>query len=375
MYLTYRYRIKDSSHLNFLKDKANKANFIWNYYNEISKKYWRESRKWVTEKELNQLTTGSSQDLDLNAQVIQAILKEFCKKRKQHKKLSWRSSKRKLGWIPFTNQNIRHIKNGSFQFMGRKFKFWKHRKLQGKIKSGSFNQNSLGYWFVNFVCELPNVPQVKGTKKVGIDLGLKSQITTSDGVSYQQTITKDYAVKLAKAQRAQKKKQVRKIHTRIKNKRKDWNHQITTEIVKNYDQVYVGDVKSNKIKSLKNLAKSVYNASWYQIKTFFSHKAKKLGKVFQEVSESHSTVTCSVCLSRTGPSGLGTLGVRAWNCSNCNAEHHRDVNAAQNILQFALGRESRLAETRQERVGGTIRKRFQTEIIESKIGDYNAVED
>jgi transposase len=51
------------------------------------------------------------------------------------------------------------------------------------------------------------------------------------------------------------------------------------------------------------------------------------------VSETFSTVTCSVCLQRTGPSGLGHLLVGEWSCTTCGVVHNRDVNAAQNILR------------------------------------------
>lgn len=68
-----------------------------------------------------------------------------------------------------------------------------------------------------------------------------------------------------------------------------------------------------------------------------AYKAIALGVEYKEVNEMFSTVTCSTCFERTGPSGLSALGVREWICK-CGAVHDRDVNAAKNILRF--GRES-----------------------------------
>lgn len=81
------------------------------------------------------------------------------------------------------------------------------------------------------------------------------------------------------------------------------------------------------------MAKSVSDASWSDFKSMLAYKAIALGVEYKEVKENFSTVTCSTCFERTGPSGLSALGVREWVCS-CGAVHDRDVNAAKNILRF-----------------------------------------
>ncbi len=65
------------------------------------------------------------------------------------------------------------------------------------------------------------------------------------------------------------------------------------------------------------------------------YKTIRFGKELKVVNEKFSTVTCSFCFNRTGPSGLSTLGVREWTCTACGVIHDRDVNAAQNILRIA----------------------------------------
>ena len=64
------------------------------------------------------------------------------------------------------------------------------------------------------------------------------------------------------------------------------------------------------------------------------------GKDFQIVSEKNSTITCSVCLEKSGPSGLSGLGIRRWKCSSCGTHHLRDDNSAKNILHVGLGQEA-----------------------------------
>ena len=83
----------------------------------------------------------------------------------------------------------------------------------------------------------------------------------------------------------------------------------------------------------RNMAKSVYDASWFQLRQLLKYKANTLGVGYVEVNEAYTTQTCNVCQEKTGPKGLKDLSVREWGCG-CGASHNRDVNAAQNILRL-----------------------------------------
>ena len=123
---------------------------------------------------------------------------------------------------------------------------------------------------------------------------------------------------------------------KIKNTRKDFLHKETTKLVRRYKTIYVGDVSSSKLAKTK-MAKSTLDAGWGLFKSMLEYKAIALGVDFKVVNEKYSTVTCSSCFERSGPSGLSALGVREWTCSTCGTDHDRDVNAARNIL-LGLGR-------------------------------------
>lgn len=336
MIKTLHFRIKDSNCKNKLKKMANSVNFVWNYCNEVNEESWKKFNKTFSEFDLNNLTKDCSRDLNLHSQTIQSICKQYTESRKQFKKikLNWRS-KKSLGWIPFKNQSI-NIKNNNITYFKHEFKFWKSQNIVGKIKCGSFNEDSKGNWFLNLKIEIEENPRIRTNKECGIDLGLKTLITLSDGVEFtRENLTKKYEKKLAKAQRAKKNKQVTHIHTKIKNKRKDWNHKISTLLTNEYDKIVIGNVSSSKLMKTR-LSKSVSDAGWYDFKQMLAYKAIKLGIEVKEVNESYSTVTCSNCKERTGPKGLSDLSVREWVCSNCGCKHFRDVNAAKNILSFSV---------------------------------------
>ncbi len=214
-------------------------------------------------------------------------------------------------------------------YNGHKFKFWLSRLIISKVRFGSFCQDSKGHWFVNLVVEQPRgeIIREKTGKECGIDLGLKTLATLSDGIQFnRENLTKKYETQLAIAQRAKKKKRVIAIHAKIKNKRKDWSHKVSTAIVNEYDKIVVGNVSSSKLIKT-HMAKSVSDASWSYFKAMLAYKAIRLGIEMKEVNESWSTVTCSFCGSRSGPRGLRHLAVRDWLCSCCGTSHLRDVNA------------------------------------------------
>ncbi|SRR5258706_1909473 len=335
---TFKFRLKNPNQRHLMM-MAGAVNFVWNYCNETSMEYLDKQSKWLSGYDLGHLTAGCSKDLPINSQSIQAIAQGFATRRNHFKrrKLSWRSAKRSPGWIPFYHQTIK-VNNETIIYNKLKFHFWKSREIEGKIKSGSFNQDAKGNWYVNLTCDVPLVEKVKDNRKVGIDLGLKTLATLSNGSKInRENITAKYAVKLATAQRAHKKKRITAIYAKIKNIRKDFNHKETTKLINNYGTIFVGDISPTKLIKTK-MAKSVSDAGWHDFKSMLAYKAIALGVEYKEVKENFSTVTCSICKERTGPGGLSGLGVRAWICLHCGTIHDRDTNAAKNILRF--GRES-----------------------------------
>ena len=134
------------------------------------------------------------------------------------------------------------------------------------IKTGSFSEDSRGRWYVNLVVEIDSEEYSRTSPKassvVAIDPGMKTVMTTSDGEKFERdNLTRVYAEKLAKAQRHHKKKQVKKIHAKIKNRRLDFSHKATEKIASNYELIFFGDANSMKLVKTK-MAKGVTDAAW-----------------------------------------------------------------------------------------------------------------
>lgn len=336
--LTFRYRIKDATSGKHLGTMAGAINYVWNYCQEVSLLAWHRDKTFLSAYDLHKLTAGTSKDLRLSADTIQQVCTEYVTRRRQCKKikLKWRSKKRSLGWIPFKAAYIK-LQEDTVSYCGHRFRLWLSRPVDGVVKTGAFVQDARGRWYVTLQCEVTDAVEPVGHLELGIDLGLKHQITCSDGVQYsRENLTTQHEDALALAQRAHKKNRAKAIHAKIANIRTDWTHKATTAIARRAKFLVIGDVSSSKLVKTK-FAKSTLDAAWHGVRHQLNYKAIRLAGVCVSGRETFSSVTCSDCGARTGPSGLRTLGVREWVCSNCGSAHERDVNAARNILALRTG--------------------------------------
>jgi putative transposase len=339
--ITYKFRLKDGNSIKKLNAMAGAVNYVWNYSNDIMRTNWKKSRKYTNENELHAQTKGASKYLPINSQTIQATYQELLVRTKQFKKqLRFRTAKgeKNLGWIPFKGQTIDFC-GDYINYDGNKFRLWQHRRLPdgAVVKTGSFSENSRGRWYVNLQVEIPDseyyLEASPTNSEIGIDPGMKTVMTLSNGKKYERdNITKKYETKLANAQRRKKKRQAKKINAKIKNSRLDFNHKASHEIAKNHELIFFGDAQSSKLAKTR-MAKGVLDSGWGQIKTFLAYKTiRRQGRLIVQ-NEQNTTITCSSCLKKSGPSGLSGLGVREWKCEECGAIHDRDVNSAKNILR------------------------------------------
>ena len=338
MIRTYRYRVKDSSAAPQLNRWAQSVNRVWNFCNESQEHALRWNQRWPTYQDLCKLTTGSSKELGLHSQTVQAVCEQYATRRQQFRKrkLRWRG-RRSLGWIPFKAACVKVV-DDTVRYVGHTFRFWKSRELPGSIKCGSFSQDSRKRWYVNFVVEVPEAEAATGTRHMGIDLGLKTLATCSDGRKIEAPRWyRNQQRRIAEHQRKKRSRQARNLQAKIANRRKDFLHKESHRLTQECELIVVGDVCSSKL-TKTNMAKSVNDAGWSMFRHFLEYKAIARKVVYREVSERFSTQTCSDCGVIGGPKGRKGLGVREWVCGNCGSEHDRDVNAALNILR--LGHQS-----------------------------------
>lgn len=174
------------------------------------------------------------------------------------------------------------------------------------------------------------------------DLGLSAFAVLSDGTkSGSPRFLRRAEKKLKRLQRelsrkAKKSKnrdkariKVARQHARVADRRRDWHHKTSTQIIRDNQAVYVENLAVASLARTR-LAKSVHDAGWSAFVNMLEYKAVKHGRTFAKVDQYFpSSQICSNCGHRDGPK---PLPVRHWTCSLCGAVHDRDHNAARNVL-------------------------------------------
>jgi len=249
-----------------------------------------------------------------------------------------KSARNKLNSIPFLDAiplSRLTLKTIKIPVIGS-IRYFKQEIPQGKIKQARIIKRASG-WYCQITIDAKHLFFVKKTEEqVGIDTGFKNLAVLSNGVKYEnQRNYFEGQERLAKAQRGKNKKLSARLHERIANRRKDYNHKVSKEIVQNYKEIYI--VNDNLRGQSKIFGKSVSDAGISQLRNFILYKSENHGRVAKLVDSNYTTMTCSFCGARIGPIGLSGLAVRDWVCSACGAVHDRDVNSAMVILNLGLG--------------------------------------
>jgi putative transposase len=337
---TLRLKVKSEAYP-WLDAAAIEVNQVWNYANATSYKASRPFTgpgRWLSAFDLDKLTAGAAKHFErIGSDTIQRVNAEFATRRRQFKKakLRWRVShgaKRSLGWIPFKAVQLKH-KGKSLRFSGKAFRVFEQALLDGVgWKSGCFAQDAVGDWWLCLPVERRFALSRAKNEAVGLDLGLKDTVATSDGQKLEAgQFYRQIEQKIAQAQRRGHKRQAKRLHRRAARRRKDALHKFSKKIVDRYQTIIVGNVSSLKLAKTR-MAKSVLDAGWGMLKAQLQYKGQQAGRSVQVVGERNTTRTCSGCGSLTGPAGLDMLVVRTWMCRECGVTHDRDVNAARNIL-------------------------------------------
>ncbi|GIE69936.1 RNA-guided endonuclease InsQ/TnpB family protein [Actinoplanes palleronii] len=215
------------------------------------------------------------------------------------------------------------------------------RVLPSEASSVTVIRDAAGRYFASFVvttAEDETLPPVES--EVGIDLGLTHFAVLSDGTKVAAPkFLRRAARKLKRLQQALSRKQkgsanrkkavvkVARAHARVADTRRDWQHKLSTSIIRDNQAVYVEDLCVVGL-SRTRLAKSVHDAGWASFTGMLEYKAARYGRTFARVDRFFpSTRMCSECGRINDKMALD---VRAWNCL-CGSHHDRDVNAAKNI--------------------------------------------
>jgi putative transposase len=220
-----------------------------------------------------------------------------------------------------------------------------HRPIVGQVKTCCIKRSHTGKWFAAFSCEIADALLPDSFERIGIDVGLSSFATLSNGnyIPNPKFLRIDEEI-LARAQRkmsktakgskerAKKKLIVSRIHEHIADRRQNFAHQWSRKIVDQYGVIAVEDLAIKNMVHNHHLAKSISDAAWRQFTSCLSYKAESAGRKFVAVNPAYTSQDCSRCGYRQPM----PLSERIFNCPSCGLSLNRDHNAALNILAIGL---------------------------------------
>lgn len=220
-----------------------------------------------------------------------------------------------------------------------------------------------GRWYASLTVERdePTVKQAPKGGAVGIDLGVKTLATLSDGtiVPNPHSLAADEQ-RLKRAQkalsrktkgskrRAKARERVARIHARVANRRSDALNKLTTRLAQTYSDICIEDLNVAGMVKNHHLAKAVQDASFYELRHQLEYKTAKTGAKLHVIDRWYpSSKTCSNCGSVKAKLSLTE---RTYTCGNCGLVIDRDLNAAINIMVAGSAPETLNAH------GGTVRR-------------------
>jgi len=350
---TYKFKVYKSKKLKYLHQQVRIAGEVYNYLISLHKRYYKIFGKYIHKNRLkNQLVKikkrskfahwkqlGSQSLQDVVDRIDHGYQKFF--RRENKRPPSFRKMKK---FRSFTLTQSGWKLNEESVTIGKKvYKFFKSREILGTPKRIHVKRDSLGDFYIFLVTdhsEIPPEESITSVNSVGIDFGLKTYLTLSDGnIIKSPEFFKQFRTKISTANktlsrkqkgsksRKQARKNLSRVHKKVVNKRLDWQVKLARDLTNKYTHIYLEDLDLNGMK--KRWGRKISDLAFHQQVMWLDYQATKARcKVLKIDRFEPTSKRCNVCshLKRDL-----TLKNRKWLCNNCGSFNHRDFNAALNI--------------------------------------------
>ncbi|WP_272682409.1 IS200/IS605 family element RNA-guided endonuclease TnpB [Providencia sp. PROV120] len=362
----YKYRIYPNGEQKVLIEKHfGCARFTYNWALALQQKYYDEHKKSLSRKEIQDqfvalkkqeqfswLNEVNSQSLLSGLLHVYTAFGNFFKGRAKFPKFKSKKIPQRSYQCP-QHCNV-DFEKGTLnlpKLKGIKTVF--SREFDGKIKTVTISKTATGKYYASILVETNQTKvspcPIEADKTMGIDLGLNHMLIQSDGQKIENPRYLRQAQKRLAIQQkifARKKKEsknyqrqklsVARIHEKVKLQRLDLHHKLTHNLIcENQATTYaVEDLGIKNMVRNSKLAKSISDVAWGQFLTLLEYKAQWYGKNILKIGRFvPSSKTCSCCGHKMDKL---PLSVRSWQCPSCQSVNDRDLNASQNIRNFAL---------------------------------------
>mgnify|MGYP001326768311 CR=1 FL=1 len=328
------------------------ARFVWNWALALREAAYKETQKGIDYFDLKRRMTALKRQQETawlkeaDSQVLQAKIKDleqayqnFFEKRAQFPRFKSKKQDQSIRYP----QRFKFSENLVYLPKVGWIKMKVHRPLEGKAKNVTVSKTKTGKYFASIQCEveLPDPPARGG--EIGIDLGIKSFLVTSEGdqINNPRHLQKaEKKIKRLQRQVSRRKKGssarekarllLARQHEKVANQRADFLHKLSRRLVDSYGLIGMEDLNVRGMVKNRKMAKAISTTGWGAFRFMLEYKGKWYGSRVHRISRFYpSSKTCGRCGFELPELALS---VRRWDCPICGASHERDINAAINIL-------------------------------------------
>ena len=220
------------------------------------------------------------------------------------------------------------------------------QKYSKNIKSATLSKSKSGNYFLSILVEMDDTELKKfehTDKQVGIDLGVKDFVFTSDGEVFENKhflkkeekkitrLSRQLSRKVKGSNNREKQRvKIAKLYEKMTNKKEAYIHYVVNKLLQSYDTIFMEDLNVQWMLRNHHLAKAISEVGFSRLKQVLTNKALVNDKQVVLVDRFYpSSKTCSVCGYKKEDLSLKD---REWTCPKCGTKHNRDINAAVNIL-------------------------------------------
>lgn len=359
---TYKYRIfPTTAQRTALQKSLDACRWVYNNALAIRKNAWEQEQKSISRYDTIKMIPAWKQENSFLNEAYSQSLQEVCTR----VELGFRAYFRRLkagenpGYPRFRStdryDSFTYPQTGFSLLDNRKLRLSKigdvkiklHRPVGGAIKTLIIRRDGIGKWYACFSCEVDREPLPKTNTTIGIDLGLTSFATYSNGENISNPrFFRQEEKKLARTQRrlskyengtperAKQRRILSHNHEHITNKRKDFAHKLSRQLVNDFGIIAVEKLEIKKMMdgNWRRMNKSISDVAWRQFVQCVAYKAEDAGRDFIQVEPGNTSKMCSRC----GQLVEKKLSVHVHNCPYCGLVLDRDHNAAINILRLGI---------------------------------------
>ena len=350
--ITYKYKFYTNKHNRQLEQLLGEACFVWNHCLSLQRRYYAVYGKYVSANDMKTHFARRYRMQRLHSQSVQEVIERLdLAYQRFFKHLSKRPPKFKRR----EDMTSVVVKQGGFKVKGnaltinklkRTFRFSLSRPLRGEVKRLSVKRSALGefYLCVTTDAEPGRYGKTHDGASVGIDFGLKTYLTTSDGqrVENPEFLKRNLSGLRAASRKVSRSKRgsghrkeavkaLNRCHEKVVNSRTDWQWKLAHQICRAYDNIFVEDLVLTGM--CRRWGRKMHDLAHGRFVDILDRVADKYGCTVHRIDRFYPSSRMCECGFRNDRLSLAD---RQWVCPQCGTVHDRDLNAARNILRKGI---------------------------------------